>query len=232
MIPQLIKILIRNNFVVYKQPYQLNILGIRSPETNSNKFDDELHVFYKNEHNNWRHFKYAITTDPGTYWLKNPMQVNGTAILKTGQYINAWKLGLHKGQYKALVQSKPIVVIRDYDRNAILDFNNGKEQTGLFGVDIHRSSATGSSQSVDKWSAGCQVFQNINDFKQFLELCEIHRLKYGNQFTYSLLDLRMMKKASLRYAAYGTGALAGLVSLLWWGLKSKRLKNGNHVNHS
>lgn len=231
MIPQLIKILKGLKFVVYDKPYQLNIFGIRSPETNSNKFDDELHVFFRNEQRQWRHFKYAVTTDPGTYWLKNPMQVLGTAILKTGQYINAYRIGLHKGQYKALVQNKPVTVIRDYDRNAILDFNNGKEQTGMFGVNIHRSSATGSSGSVDKWSAGCQVFQNIKDFNQFMQLCEIHRHRYGNLFTYSLLDLRMIQKTTKRYWAYAGGALLGVGGLLYWYLSNEQSKKGKHVNH-
>jgi hypothetical protein len=36
------------------------------------------------------------------------------------------------------VQSKPITVLRDYDRNAILDFWNGKPETGMFGINIHR----------------------------------------------------------------------------------------------
>lgn len=150
MIPDLIKILKRLKYVVYDKPYQLNIFGIRSPETNSNKFDDELHVFFKDDKSVWRHYKYQVTTDPGTYWLLNPLQVLGTAILKAGQYINSYRLGLHKGQYEALVQAKPVTVLRDYDRNAVLDFANGKEDKGMFGVNIHRSSATGSSKSVDK----------------------------------------------------------------------------------
>ncbi|MDP1800834.1 MAG: hypothetical protein Q8L81_05750 [Bacteroidota bacterium] len=226
MIPSLVKILKRLKFVVYDKPYQLNIFGIRSPETNSNKFDDELHVFFRDTQLNWKHFKYSITTDPGTYWLLNPLQVLGTAILKAGQYINAYRIGLHKGQYKALVQNKAVTVIRDYDRNAVLDFGNGKEDTGMFGVNIHRSSATGSSANVDKWSAGCQVFKNINDFNQFLSLCEMHRARYGNLFTYSLLDLRMIKRTTRRQLAYLGGTLIGLAGILFLAINYKNKQYG------
>jgi hypothetical protein len=221
MNPSLVKILKRLKYVVYEKPYQLNIFGIRSPETNSNKFDDELHVFFKDDKSQWKHYKYQITTDPGTFWLLNPLQVLGTAILKAGQYINAYRIGLHKGQYKALVQNKPVTVLRDYDRNAILDFANGREDKGMFGVNIHRSSATGSSTSVDKWSAGCQVFQNVKEFNHFLGLCEIHRQRYGNSFTYSLLDLRMVNRISRRRVVYSVGAALGLVSLAFLFIKYK-----------
>lgn len=222
MNPQLITILKRNKYIVYDKPYQLNIFGIRSPETNSNKFDDELHVFFRDAKLKWQHFKYAITTDPGTYWLLNPLQVLGTAILKGGQYINAYRLGLHKGQYKALIQNKPVTVLRDYDRNAILDFANGKADTGMFGVNIHRSSAIGSSSTVDKWSAGCQVFKNITDFNHFLSLCELHKAKYGNLFTYSLLDLRMISRTTRKIWLIRIGGLLGVSGLVYWYLNFKK----------
>ena len=94
----------------------------------------------------------------------------GAAILKNGQYIDAYKIGLHRGEYKALIEQKPVTVIRDYDRNAVLDFNNGKQETGNFGINIHRAGSKGTTINVDKWSAGCQVFENAEDFAKFLVL--------------------------------------------------------------
>ncbi|MBA3706537.1 MAG: hypothetical protein H0W84_11760 [Bacteroidetes bacterium] len=229
MTPTFIKILRKLKYIVYEKPYQLNIFGIRSSETNSNRFDDNLYVFYKNNQSKWIHYMFPVTTDPGTYWLLNPLQVLGTAILKAGQYIDAWSIGLHKGQYKALVQVKPITVIRDYDRNAILDFNNGKEEKGMFGINIHRSSATGSSQSVDKWSAGCQVFQNINDFKMFMKLCEVHKAKNGNHFTYALLDFRMLKRYGRRKLAYIGASVVGAIGLTCLILRFNKLKTRKYV---
>ncbi|MBK6834057.1 MAG: hypothetical protein IPG89_07205 [Bacteroidetes bacterium] len=33
-----------------------------------------------------------------------------------------------------MVQRKSVTVIRDYDRNAVLDFNNGRESTGFMAL--------------------------------------------------------------------------------------------------
>ena len=116
------------------------------------------------------------------------MNVDGTAILKEGQYVNAYKIGKHLGQYDALVQVKPVTVIRDYDRNAVLDFNNGKETTGLYGINIHRASAINNLQNVDKWSAGCQVWSRDADFEEFMTLCNKQVTLNGYKtFTYTLL---------------------------------------------
>jgi len=192
---------------VYDKPYQLNIVGIRNTSTTPNKFDDTMYVFWKNDKNMWQGKFYTITTDPGTYWLKNPMSKLGAAILKEGQYIDAYKIGLHKGEYKALVQQKPVTVIRDYDRNAILDFNNGKEEKGNFGINIHRAGAKGSSINVDKWSAGCQVFENADDFANFLALAEKHSSLYGNKFTYTLVDERAYNRTIKRRSLYTIGLI-------------------------
>ncbi len=219
MIQKLIVLLARSGYEIYRKPYQLNIIGIRNTETASDKFDDELHVLFKNDKNKWEQAKYTITTDPGTYWLNNPLQVDGTAILKQGQYVNAYRIGLHKGQYKALVQAKPITVIRDYDRNAILDFNNGRESKGLFGVNIHRASIHGATKKVGQWSAGCQVFEKNNEFIQFMQLCEKHRQLYGNRFSYTLIDLRSIKRQTRRWMTYGLTGAASLTALAIYLLK-------------
>jgi len=220
MIQQLIAILRFRKLKVYTRPYELNIIGVRSASTQSNRFDDELHVLFKDAANKWKHYKFPITTDPGTYWLQHPLNVDGTAILKEGQYENAYKLGLHKGQYKALIQSRPVSVIRDYDRNATLDFFNGNESTGYFGINIHRASTSGVTKSIDKWSAGCQVFEKINDFINFLTLCGQHLLYYGNQFTYTLIDMRAIKRMKRRFLLYGVGGSLTLGGILYYALKN------------
>ena len=222
MIKRLIKILYSKRYTLYEQPYQLNIVSIRSEKTVSNSFDDELYVFFKDGTGKWNFAHYPITTDPGTYWLENPSQVDGTAILKAGQYEDAYSLGLHKGQYLALVETKPVTVIRDYDRNAYLDFFNGKEETGSFGINIHRANPSGETKTVDKWSAGCQVFQNAADFVQFLSLCVKHRDLYGNKFTYTLIDFRAFRRQAVRWIIYGTSFLFSAAGIAWL---VKRLKN-------
>jgi hypothetical protein len=204
---KIIRYLKIKGYLVFDKPYQLNIIGVRSPETASNTFDDELHVFYRDSFSKWIHRIFPITTDPGTYFLKNPMQVDGTAILKEGQYVNVYQLGLHRKEYKALVQTGgKVTVIRDYDRNAVLDFFNGHETTGWYGINIHRARPHGETKIVDRWSAGCQVFKNANDFDTFIGLCESQRMYYGNKFTYTLIDLRALKRAARRWFVYGAAA--------------------------
>lgn len=210
-----------NGFVIYDKPYQLNIVGRRNDSTVPNKFDDLLYAFWKNDKGDWEGKYFTTTTDPGTYYLKNPLSNLGTAILKQGQYVDTYGIGKHKGQYEALVQLKPVMVIRDYDRNAILDFNNGREETGLFGINIHKAGKD--SKDVDTWSAGCQVFQKSDDFNDFMELARKHRNLYGNKFTYTLLDDRAYNRRIKRYAAYAIG-LGLIISAVYVGMKAYKNK--------
>ena len=207
-------------YKINDRPYELNLVGVRHDSNVPNKFDDMLYVIWKNDSGKWEGKYYTITTDPGTYWLKNPLSNMGAAILKEGQYLNSHKVGLHKGEYKALVQQNPLVVYRDYDRNAILDFNNGREEKGLFGINIHRSSATGTSIDVNKWSAGCQVFENGEDFANFMQLADKHNSLYGNNFTYTLIDerayKRMLKRRGLYLVAVAGVAVAGYFIYKWY----------------
>lgn len=205
-------ILRHKGYKLFTRPYELNIVGMRADSTVPNRFDDEIHVFYKTHPLKWNYHVYKATTDPGTFWLLNPMQPQGTAILAEGQYINSHSLGLHRGQYEALVQTKPLTVIRDYERIAKLDFMNGKRDTGYFGIDIHRANAIGDTKYVNKYSAGCQVFENADAFHEFLTFCIRHEKLYGNHFTYTLIDFRAVKRETYRRIAIGTG-IVGLVAL-------------------
>lgn len=190
------EVLQKKGYRIFLRPYELNIVGVRSDSVKPNSFDDTIYVFFNNSEGKLVEHKFPATTDPGTYWLRNPMNPQGTAILKEGQYLNCYGLGLHRGKYLAVVQKRPVTVIRDYDRDAILDFMNGKEENGLFGINIHRASEIGTTKVVDKYSAGCQVFSNQTEFIKFLQLCERHKNLYGNVFTYTLLDERALGRES------------------------------------
>jgi len=202
-----------NGYRIFTRPYELNIVGLRSDSTVPNRFDDEIHVFYKVSPTKWNYHVFQATTDPGTFWLRNPMNPEGTAVLEKGQYIDTWQLGLHKGQYEALVQAKPVNVLREYQREAALDFNNGKRDRGFFGIDIHRAAAHGDTKYVDKYSAGCQVFENAEAFQQFLTLCKKHASLYGNKFTYTLIDFRALRRETARRWTLGLGTAGGVVAL-------------------
>ena len=201
---------LHKKFELYTRPFELNIVGLRSKSITPNQFDDEFHVFYKLPAGHWQYHIFKATTDPGTFWLRNPMQPQGTAILAEGQNLSCYELGMHRGKYVALVQRKPITIIRDYNRDAILDFKNGTKTTGLYGVNIHRANRIGNTKTVDKNSAGCQVFENANDFDFFIKLCKKHRSLYGNHFTYSLIDFRAVKRQNARYITTGIGIIGAL----------------------
>lgn len=203
-----------HGYVIYNSPLKLNIWGFRANAETPNSFDDELHVFTNVSQTKipkWAYLIFKITTDPGTFWLNNPMVKAGTAILKAGQYRNTYRIDKHLGKYYALCQREDkVTVIRDYNRDSVLDFNNGREETGMFGINIHRANKHGTTYSIDKHSAGCQVFKNADDFNFFMQLCEAHRKKHGNLFTYTLIDKRMEFRKHLKRITIGS-ALAGLL---------------------
>ena len=169
----------KNGYRFYdKGDYNINIFAIRR-QLNTNEFDDLIGIAYKNNYDCVEIFR--ATTDPGRYWLKNPMNKRGTAILVEGQY--KYKLGLHKGK-EALVQSGAVKVFRDNNSDSIHD--KKFIDTGFFGINIHRAGKD--SKQVDKWSAGCQVFAVESQFKRFLKIINESKKIYGNSFTYTLFE--------------------------------------------
>jgi hypothetical protein len=129
-----------------------------------------------------RLLSWAITTRPGTYWLKNFVK-GGCAVLAHGQHPDAYQLGLHQGNAKhpALVQRGYLTIYRDSDGDEIAE-ETGKTQRGFYGINIHRSDNR--MTKVDKWSAGCQVFHRTEEHAELLQLC---RQSGRRNFTYTLL---------------------------------------------
>ena len=160
---------------------RLNIVGIRLDHEISNKFDDTLAVFSITD--GWF---MSCTTDPGSYYAQNPMNKSGTAILAPGQYVDCYGIGLHQGKYEALVQIKPVTVFRDANRDSGIDYEY--PETGMYGINIHRANAVVRSRQVDKWSAGCTVVADPDDFSFLMNLARAHRDTYGNRFTYTLME--------------------------------------------
>ena len=173
--------------------YNVNIIGIRNSETNgkvTNKFDDLITISYKDEDSNWVYNEYNCTTDPGDDWTDNPMLEKGVAILKPGQYPKSHKIRLHGGKYTALGQQNLVKVYRDANKDGVYDFNEDSVDEGLFGINIHRATALSGKTStyVDKWSAGCQVIANNDDWHEFLGICQEARSEWSNNFTYTLIE--------------------------------------------
>lgn len=188
-IEQVIKTMNRLDYKVFdndSKPYNLNIVGLRTADMTPNTFNDWEYVFWKYK-GSWEGMKFPITTDPGLYYLKNPLNELGTAIVKPGQYPGLWQRGLHQGKYSALRQVGEIEVYRDANRDGIYDLT-GKIYKGKdFGINNHRAVENGRSIMVDKWSAGCQVFEDYYQFEVFMRLIVEAEKNWTNLFTYTLL---------------------------------------------
>ena len=170
--------------------YNVNIIGVRSDEDIFNEFDDALVVIYRDKKKNWEVRSYSITTDPGKIWMEKPMNSKGCAILVPDQYRGVYKIDGHgKTRYEALCQrGGEVSVYRDANLDHEHDRDAGTITTGNYGINIHRSRSTGESELVNSYSAGCQVFKNASDFKDFMKLVNKSADKFGNSFTYSLLN--------------------------------------------
>ena len=171
--------------------YNLNIIGVRSDNNNkvTNKYDDYLVVTWNTPEGQTRRQVYPITTEPGLYYIsKKLLNPKGTAILVPGQYRGCWQIGKHRGKYKALCQKKPVKVYRDNNLDEVYDLNSETIESGIFGINIHRSDELKIYNLVNKWSAGCQVFQYASHFTAFMKKCEKQAELYGNSFTYTLVE--------------------------------------------
>ncbi len=182
----------RKGYMIFEQddkPFNLNIVGIRNEAGKPNSFDDWVALMWKYK-GVWNHIVFEATTDPGLYWLEHPKNPLGTAILKEGQYRGSHAIGLHKG-YKALQQVGKLTVIRDYNKDGVIDYSTGKEYTSSnFGINIHRAVYNGKSLAVNKWSAGCQVLADSFQFDQLMDICTEASQYWGARFTYTLINTR------------------------------------------
>jgi len=166
--------------------WDLNIIGIRKSGGTVNKFDDRIFVVCKDDSGTMRMWSWAATTDPGLYWMQKTMNSKGCAALVPGQYRGGWQLGLHSGK-EALRQIKPVKTYRDNNKNVILDLDPRTITEGLYGINLHRAGRN--STTVDKWSAGCQVWSMDKDFREFIEICKKQISVNGYKtFTYTLLE--------------------------------------------
>jgi hypothetical protein len=176
-------------------PYNINLIGIRRIGSHAGLFDDFITCWYLDSAGAWTSHWWPATTDPGLYWLQNPGNVKGTAVMVEGQYPKLWKIGLHKG-YKAFQQIGPVRVFRDRNQDDVLDLDPVSEDSGLFGINGHASDSnpwdtsdkSREGKEVGEWSAGCQVWANSAHFRHAIQLAEQSAALYGNSFTYTLVS--------------------------------------------
>lgn len=170
----------------FKGELNLTLVGIRAKDTDAKTFNDLLCVLHEDAAGKLQMQTFQITTDPGLHYRNKPINVDGTAILKRGHYKGCWQIGAHQGKYTALVQRGLMTVHRDRNKDGHLDMAN--EQTGHFGINLHRAGTNAVTLKTDTVSAGCQVFSDSKDFDTVMALAQASAAKYGNHFSYTLLD--------------------------------------------
>lgn len=176
-----------------KGNFNINIIGVRNSSNRSNLFDDTINLIYKVE-GKWVWEVYEITTEPGPSILRNPLKEvehKGTAILVPNQYRSVYQIGWHGSQAKghtALCQrGGEVSVWRDNNRDSKPDPHMAEEK-GWFGINIHKHRGSSARINPGGVSAGCQVFRSSIDFSNFMKTCQESSDKYGNKFTYTLLE--------------------------------------------
>lgn len=168
--------------------YDVNIVAVRTMSTGkkvTNKFDDWITISYK-VNGKWEFYCWKGTTDPGTKAVKQFSNPRGVARLIPDQYRSAYTIRKHAGKYDAVCQQEPVSVWRD--KNKDMTFDEVEKQTGIFGINIHRSNPKTESEYVENWSEGCVVFKAAKDFNKFMEICYKAKDIHGNKFTLTLLE--------------------------------------------
>jgi hypothetical protein len=185
-VEDLIRFLNSKSYKVFEENEVLNIVALRKKDTKpTNLFDDELHVFFKNSKGNWDLMEYSITTVPG-YKLGTETLPENVAILRLGQYVDQLKIGYHKDdeKHKCLKFDKCAI----HRNDDITKYNyESTTEIGNFSINIHRSSDISTADYVFNYSEGSQVFKNVNQYNQFIRLCENQETNANKPlFTYTL----------------------------------------------
>lgn len=167
----------------------LNIFGIRNERCQKQDiWNDIIGYFTKDEIKFMR-----ATTDPGNYWTLNPINKKGTAHLCLGYHENIWKLDKHRGKYIAFCNRwncNKTTIWRDKNKDGNFTHQNDKIYTGHFGMNLHRASALYDLVKIGKYSAGCQVIWEINDFLGLIEKAKDSGMK---KFSYFLFDYKQIE---------------------------------------
>lgn len=193
-IDKMISFLKSKRYSVYEDIGVLNIVSMQSPNKDSgevsNKFDDTLNIFFKNESGNWELLEYQITTLPG-FVPKTTSLPDGVGMLALGQYVDQLKLD----NYIVDVTTTPYktdrclkvgeCVIHINDSTDKYNYKSNKIKAKSI-VLIHRSS-NGIADYVFNYSGGAHVFKNSTQYDQFLDFCD-KQVKLSNKavFTYTL----------------------------------------------
>lgn len=152
---------------------------------------------------------YQITTVASlAYYGKKPMNPKGVGIKLPGDtsyLLQEASLG-GKQKYKMMVEAQPIKVGRyPIGVTKYETYKPADVYTENCGMHIHRSSTAGVGICVGPWSAGCQVFADNNEWKEFISKAEAEAMN-GGKFIYALIQLDDIPKNVFDSALKGISA--------------------------
>lgn len=180
--------------------YNVNLWGIRSEDLETDEYNDVIGISWQHKGKVYHHV-FKATTDPGLYYMKNPMSVNGSALMvHNQQYQGALMAGKHNPgkptEHQAFRQIKPMKYWRDNDRNNYRDVEKGKIYEAIYYTNLHsRQPNKAMLATIGKTSAGCQVVQSPKDFHSILiPIRDKAVSNWGPTFTYTLFFERDIKE--------------------------------------
>jgi hypothetical protein len=168
-----------------------NKLGVKKESSNQDRFVDALYFIPQGAKDEDTIIPYQITTVPSlAYYGKKPMNPAGTGIKLPGETLYYLRENeLNHGKYKMMVESEPIEVGRyEIGVDKFDTYKPSKKSKERTGMHIHRSSTKGKGVCVGPWSAGCQVFSDPEEWKDFISKAE-EQSNNGPKFLYSLVEL-------------------------------------------
>jgi hypothetical protein len=203
VIDKIIKIVKDGGGKVFEDEGYINFCGVRNNVTNDS-FNDTLYIYWK-ENGVFKCVKTkGFTTKPGKSSVLNTNgegNVKGVAIVKEGWHQDIWHHGTHgigsKNAHKALRQDEgitnPITITRDNTqygtnkKNYELRIFSDTTEVGYPYTNMHRA---GDSQgnTVNGWSAGCQVFKYKSEFDEMLNMANYATTKGQKKFSYYLTN--------------------------------------------
>jgi len=170
---RIIKAMERNKYWVQCHHSCVNIVYIEgmNPDGKPNKnvpnhFND-LRLLIRVEHGGVPKIvgKWEATTEPGKYWTEKPMNKNGAARIKFGQW-KCWSRGVHNKHHEALVQTRELEVFRDPQKRYQ---RYGSTFRGLFGINQHHGYDL-RVHDLARSSAGCLVGRTTAGHSAFMRL--------------------------------------------------------------
>lgn len=215
MLADLKELLRIKGYKIFTRPLELNIVGVRNNLNDPNKFNDELHVFFRSysmegyawtdNEMQWNHYRFAICTDPACYTYYQQKNRFWDGLLEQGQYINGFKRA-HQvdGKDGEVLLQKPRFPIRVFyectegvmssvdlrNPNYYSPVPSGRIINTYYNICFEPPVDHDGKKWINEFGSGCQVFEHREEFELFMRLCTWHQHVYGNNFTYTLIDFK------------------------------------------